>query len=201
MPRVTIIRLEEARESAVESLKYLASLAGDPCPSVFNAWGSSYVWFSGGRPREHHELVYESIKSRYPRASLVSVVGPRPLTAQLLAWVKASSGTDFYFDESPVDEYNLVYLPVSAFVERVVNSSPFEKRYLLDVIALNLKSLIVQFGGIYLDIEEGIAGVLPRDVVEYFKELSGLSNVVVGSNVDFCRALEEAVRSSPRPPV
>ncbi|AFK51162.1 hypothetical protein TCELL_0738 [Thermogladius calderae 1633] len=200
MPRVTIIRLEETRGSAAEYLNYLASLTSDPCPSVFNTWGSSYIWFSGGRPREHHEQVYESIKSRYPRASLASVVRSRPLAAQLLAWVKASTGTGFYFDESPVDEYNLVYLPVSAFVESIANSSPFEKRYLSDVIASNLKSLVVQVGGIYLEIGEGIAGVLPRDVVEYFIELAGLPNVMVGSHVDFCRALGEAVKPSSRPP-
>jgi hypothetical protein len=194
MPRITVIHMKlDERETTKDLTRLLESITGDKCRSVVKGWNSAYIWFSNNRPREKHEQVYNELKTRLGSVSVVSVVKPKPLAAQLYAWLIVKSGVEFQYESGPEDEYALVYTATRKYVEKIAKgfASPFELLNLLEILNFNVKSTIIQLGGIYFEVDDGVVGVLPRDNVDYFLETTHIPLQAKSLNPDFCEALRE----------
>jgi uncharacterized protein (DUF2249 family) len=192
MPRITLIHLKHRGETPWELTRLLESITGDKCRSIVRGWNSTFIWFSNNKPRERHEQVYNELKTRLGNVSVVSVVKPKPLAAQLYAWLIVKSGVEFQYESGPEDEYALVYTATGKYVEKIAGEflSPFESLNLLEILNFNVKSTIVQLGGIYFEVEDGVVGVLPRDNVDYFLETTRIPFQAKSLNADFCEALK-----------
>jgi len=193
MPRITVIHVKlDERETSMELTRLLESITGDKCRSVVRGWNSAFIWFSNNKPREKHEEVYNELKTRLGNVSVVSVVKPKPLAAQLYAWLIVKSGVEFQYESGSEDEYALVYTATRKYVEEITRgfASPFELLNLLEILNFNVKSTIIQLGGIYFEVEDGVVGVLPRDNVDYFLETTHIPFQAKSLNADFCEALK-----------
>ncbi|WP_440059197.1 hypothetical protein ACSU1N_05265 [Thermogladius sp. 4427co] len=198
MPRITLILKKDGNIDTQYLARQVMEVVRDECGSVIAYSRSTLLWFSNTYTEDIHEFLHRKLSEAGIRHSIVSIVNPKPLIAGLTAWHMIKKGAVFYYDNSPEDEYTVIYMPIYTRIKTGLEelSSPMDAVCIAETISFHVKQIVFRSGGLYYDLAGDLISIVPKDSLDSIKTLVGENiPLSVGTGLKFCEALQRALKN------